>query len=85
MSGLVRLRMHGLLDLHLIVEFVLFPFGIFWSRVLPRPLALWLRESDPEDVVFSAAFCLLVHSIAALVNLFPEAVPVGTSRRRVRF
>ena len=52
--------------------------------MLPGPLALWLRESDPEVVVFSA-LCLLVHLIAALVNLFPEAVPVGTSRHRVRF
>ena len=82
----MRLQTHGLLDLHLIVEFVLFLFGIIWSRVVPRPLAVWLRKSDPEDVVrlpMFSAFCLLVHSFAALVNLFPEAVPVGTLRRRV--
>ena len=66
----VRQKAHGLLDLHLIVEFVLFPFGIFWSRVSPRPLALWLCESDPEDVVrlpVFSAFCLLVRDVVLLL------------------
>ena len=35
----VHLRMHGLCDLLMVVEFVLFIFSVFWSRVLPVP---WL-------------------------------------------
>ena len=69
--------MHGLSDLLVVVEFVLFP------RVLSCPLALWLRESDPEDVVrlpsFSA-FCQFVRDdVCCFFPRFEASTWLGAS------